>query len=241
VSVSKITDWQETQMRLMLSADTEATFFAVLSGLARDLGFDYCAYGMRMPLPLSNPKMFMLNNYSTDWQERYSEENYLAIDPTVAHGMKSVMPLVWSDQFFVSCRPFWEDACSHGLRVGWAQSSYNAQGVGGLLTLARSEDALSAAELKHKSLKMTWLTQVALEGLSRLIVVQRPAKAKIDLTPREIEVLRWSADGKTSSEVAEIMNISERTVNFHVNNTLIKLCASNKIAAVIKAAMLRLI
>lgn len=228
-------------MRLMLSADTEAAFFTALSGMARNLGFDYCAYGMRMPLPLSNPRMFMLNNYSADWQQRYAKENYLAVDPTVAHGMKSVRPLVWSNQLFVSCRSFWEDARSHGLRVGWAQSSYNAKGVGGLLTLARSGDALSAAELKHNSLKMTWLTQVAHEGLSRLIAVQRPAEAQIDLTPREVEVLRWSADGKTSSEVAEIMNISERTVNFHVNNTLLKLCASNKIAAVIKAAMLRLI
>ncbi len=238
---SKITNWQDAQIQLMLSVETKADFFAALSGIARDLGFDYCAYGMRMSLPFSNPKVFMHNNYPADWQERYTKENYLAIDPTVAHGMKSVVPLIWSDQVFSSSRPFWEEARSHGLRVGWAQSSYNAKGVGGLLTLARSGDDLLTSELKHNFLKMTWLTQVAHEGLSRLIAEPRPSDAQIDLTPREIEVLKWSADGKTSSEVAEIMNVSERTVNFHVNNTLLKLCASNKLAAVIKAAMLRLI
>jgi len=41
--------------------------------------------------------------------------------------------------------------------------------------------------------------------------------------------------------VGEIMNISERTVNFHVNNALEKLGAANKTAGVIKAAMLRLL
>ena len=55
------------------------------------------------------------------------------------------------------------------------------------------------------------------------------------------KVLRWTADGKTSGEVGEIMNISERTVNFHVNNALEKLGAANKTAGVIKAAMLRLL
>jgi LuxR family transcriptional regulator len=50
--------------------------------------------------------------------------------------------------------------------------------------------------------------------------------------------LRWTADGKTSSEVGEILYISERTVNFHVNNALIKLGAANKTAGVIKAAAL---
>lgn len=237
----EIANWQELQLQALMGARTEVEFFNVLSGVARELGFEYCAYGMRMPLPLSNPKMFLLNNYAADWQERYARQNYLSVDPTVAHGIKSVLPLVWNDTLFDANRPFWEDAHAHGLRVGWAQSSYDAKGVAGMLTLARSGGPLTKNELSENALRMTWLVQVAHEGMTRLLAAKRQQEDQVSLTSREIEVLRWTADGKTASEVGEIMNISERTVNFHVNNSLEKLGAANKTAGVIKAALLRLL
>lgn len=82
---------------------------------------------------------------------------------------------------------------------------------------------------------------MAHEGLPRLLVPKLMPEAAAKLTVREIEVLRWTADGKTSSEVGEIMHISERTVNFHVTNTLLKLGAANKTGAAIKAAILGLL
>lgn len=236
-----IVNWQEAQLQSLMTAATETDLFDALAKVGRELGFEYCAYGMRMPLPLSNPKMFLLNNYSADWQERYVKQNYLAVDPTVSHGLKSVLPLVWSESVFQSSRPFWEDAHAHGLKVGWAQASYDAKGVAGMLTLARSGEPLTKTELSENFFKMSWLVQVAHEGMTRLLAAKRAPEDGICLTSREVEVLRWTADGKTSSEVGEIMNISERTVNFHVNNSLEKLGAANKTAGVIKAAMLRLL
>ena len=237
----KMIDWQDAHLQAFLSAQNETEFFASLSKAVKELGFDYCAYGMRKPLPFSNPKTFMLNNYAPAWQERYVAENYLSIDPTVAHGMKSVLPLVWSDNVFQDCRDFWEDANSHGVRVGWAQSSFDARGVAGLLSLARSEEPLSEAELRHNAPRMAWLVQLAHERMTSLLSAKGYSEEPVVLTAREAEVLRWTADGKTSSEVGEIMNIAERTVNFHVNNAIAKLGTTNKTAAVIKAAMLRLL
>jgi len=234
-------NWQESQLQALMTAASETELFDAVAKVARELGFEYCAYGMRMPLPLSNPKMLLLNNYSADWQERYTKLNYLAVDPTVAHGLTSVLPLVWSESLFQANRPFWEDAHTHGLKVGWAQSSYDAKGVAGMLTLARSGQPLSTAELNENSFKMSWLAQAAREGMTRLLAAKQSSVDSISLTSREVEVLRWTADGKTSSEVGEIMNISERTVNFHVNNSLEKLGAANKTAGVIKAALLRLL
>ncbi|RYF30097.1 MAG: LuxR family transcriptional regulator, partial [Cytophagaceae bacterium] len=61
------------------------------------------------------------------------------------------------------------------------------------------------------------------------------------LSPREIEVLRWTAEGKTASEIASILDVSERTVNFHVNSVVVKLDANNKTNAAVRAALLGLI
>ncbi|GAB3353599.1 helix-turn-helix domain-containing protein [Lysobacter tyrosinilyticus] len=61
------------------------------------------------------------------------------------------------------------------------------------------------------------------------------------LSAREVEVLRWTAEGKTASEISQIVNISERTVNFHINNAMMKLDAANKTAAVVRAVVLGLL
>lgn len=230
--------WQEDQLQALLSIQDEYKLFEALVSIARGLGFDQCAYGLRMPFPFSRPKIMMFNNYPVAWQTRYREMNYLAIDPTVHHGMRSILPIVWSDDVFASARELWEDARSFGLHFGWAQSSHDANGVGGLLTLARSCEPLSEAELQDKELKMAWLTQVAHLGMSRCLTPKLMPEAAAQLSSREIEVLRWTAEGKTSSEISDILNISERTVNFHVSNAVTKLNAANKTAAAIRAAVL---
>jgi len=48
------------------------------------------------------------------------------------------------------------------------------------------------------------------------------------LTKRELECLHWVAQGKTSWEIAQILGISERTVNFHINNSLAKSGCANR-------------
>lgn len=233
--------WQEMLIQSLLTMDTEADLFAVLVIAANELDFEYCAFGMHLPLPISKPKVFMMNNYREAWQQRYQQQNYWAIDPTVAHGKRSVLPLCWSENIFANCRPFWEEANAHGLRAGWAQSCHDAKGVGGLLTLARSDDDLSSKELEKNSLKMSWLAQTAHESMARIILPKLLPELPIDLSVREIEVLRWTADGKTSGDISAIIGISERTVNFHLNNVMVKLGVYNKTAAAVKAAMLGLL
>ena len=51
------------------------------------------------------------------------------------------------------------------------------------------------------------------------------------LTPRELEVLRLVAGGKTNREIAAILVVSEHTVARHVQNILVKLRVSSRTAA----------
>ncbi|WP_229418234.1 LuxR family transcriptional regulator [Massilia sp. Root351] len=223
----------------LAAAGSEDALRTVVAHAARELGFDYCAYGMRAPLPVSNPRIHMFSNYPSAWQQRYAQENYLAADPTVAYALRSVQPAVWDESLFSPNPGLWEEARAHGLNVGWAQSSCDAQGGVGMLTLARGHDALGAAELRHKGAHMSWLAHAAHAAMARLLASQLPQLPA--LTAREAEMLRWTADGKTSGETAQITGIAERTVNFHLNNAVEKLGVANKTAAAVKAAMLRLL
>jgi DNA-binding response OmpR family regulator len=65
--------------------------------------------------------------------------------------------------------------------------------------------------------------------------------ATVQLNPREIEILTWAARGKTSSEIAQILGLSKRTVDFHADNARTKLGAATRIEATIKAATQRII
>ena len=64
---------------------------------------------------------------------------------------------------------------------------------------------------------------------------------QVALNDRELECLTWSARGKTSPEIATIVGLSKRTVNFHIENACRKLNVSTRTEAVVKATSGRLI
>ncbi|MGV3548217.1 LuxR C-terminal-related transcriptional regulator [Rhizobium sp.] len=55
------------------------------------------------------------------------------------------------------------------------------------------------------------------------------------LTEREIDCLNWTAAGKTSAEISEILGLSEHTVNHYLNRATRKLDTVNRTQAVAKA------
>ena len=63
----------------------------------------------------------------------------------------------------------------------------------------------------------------------------------VELNSREVETLTWVARGKTSAEIAQILGLTKRTVDFHLDNARTKLGATTRTQAVVKAASGRLI
>ncbi|ALF52463.1 LuxR family transcriptional regulator [Nostoc piscinale CENA21] len=57
----------------------------------------------------------------------------------------------------------------------------------------------------------------------------------LQLSSRELEVIRLMSTGKTNQEIAAVLQISEGTVKYHVNHILSKLGVSDRIQAVITA------
>jgi DNA-binding response OmpR family regulator len=73
---------------------------------------------------------------------------------------------------------------------------------------------------------------------ARLARVARNAlwPKQIDLRGRELETLTWAARGKTFAEIGEILGLSKRTVEFHLDNARRKLGVPTRTQALIKAA-----
>jgi DNA-binding CsgD family transcriptional regulator len=62
---------------------------------------------------------------------------------------------------------------------------------------------------------------------------REPASARV--TARESEVLGWVAAGKSDWAIGRILNISGKTVNFHVENAKRKLGVGTRVQAVLLA------
>ncbi|WP_312945503.1 LuxR C-terminal-related transcriptional regulator [Agrobacterium sp.] len=61
------------------------------------------------------------------------------------------------------------------------------------------------------------------------------------LTKRELEVIRWTAQGKTSAEIGQILSLSDHTINAYMNNAIKKLDCVNRTQLVAKAIRSKLI
>lgn len=82
-----------------------------------------------------------------------------------------------------------------------------------------------------------WLGQSVMQSMIQAISNQSTSMNegwKETLTEREIETADWILQGKSNLEIANAMNISERTVKAHVHNLLDKLGAKDRLNLVIK-------
>ena len=79
------------------------------------------------------------------------------------------------------------------------------------------------------------LLGVVIENHLRRAGKGRSGPAQGHLTERERDVLAWVGRGKTSAEIAIILGVSERTVNFHCERSVRRLDVVNRTHAVARA------
>ncbi|WP_186210102.1 autoinducer binding domain-containing protein [Burkholderia gladioli] len=207
--------WQDAYHQFNAAAN-EQQLFQQISAYSKRLGFEYCCYGIRVPQPGTQPVVEIFDTYPAGW-------------------------IIWPDVDTAEDPSLWRDARDFGMSVGVAQSAWAARGVFGLLTIARRSDRLTPAEINSLTLQANWLANLSHSLMGKFLVPKLSPAASVTLTRREREVLSWTSEGRTASEIGEQLNISERTVTFHINNILAKLGATNKVQAVVKAIGMGLI
>lgn len=199
--------------------------------LCKALGFDFFAYSVCDTVPFTRPKIKILSNLSSQWLHCYEKNNYATVDPTIRHCRSSSEALRWYENLFNDCPQLWKDANKHYMRIGITQPSFNVGTCVGLLSLSRSDRAISDVELQNLKPTIKAFTETFYSWASEL------NKALItpsitDLRKKEKEILRWVADGKTSDEIGRILDITADTVNFHIRNVQKKLGTCNRVQAV---------
>lgn len=109
-----------------------------------------------------------------------------------------------------------------------------------LLTDRRDRDSelagrrLGADDCMIKPIDLELLEVVVANRLRR-VGGRATTSPPIPLTDRQKDVLTWVGRGKTSGEIAIILGLRERTVNFHCDQAMRRLDVINRTQAVVKA------
>lgn len=236
------THFQPLMDDLLGSLSDRDLFLNRLAPCAQALGFEYFSYTVFSCYPASRPKMLIEGNFPAQYLEDYRKLRIYLQDPMIEQAHHSTLQFYWDEPFYRDKPELWWRMAQYGIREGWSQSVKDCYGRLGILTFAgKSIPTHSPQAGARNETFFLWLAQTAHKTLREALISVNDEAIKDVLTLREKDILRWCSEGKTSEETALLMGLSERTVNFHIGNSIKKLSVANKTAATAKAVYLQLI
>ena len=165
-------------------------------------------------------------------------------DPVMQHCRRHAWPIVWDQATYTrqGLGDLWEEQAQFGYCTGVAMALHLPEGRHFVLGVERDKPLPGdSAELTRLVADLQLFAVHAQDSALRVLSSPAVHVDRPSLTPRELEALRWTMEGKTAWEVGGILGISERTAVLHVNNAMHKLECSSKHQAVLKALRLGLI
>lgn len=209
------------------SATVAEEVYTLLQQQIQWLEYDFFSLCIRHPVPFTRPKISLHATYPASWLKHYQSENYFAIDPVLKTDNYQHGCVNWSDDLFCEATNLWDAARDHGLRGGITQCAVLPNRATGFLSVASQHAQNKKVSDDETELRLRTLIELSTEALLRLND-ELVASPEMKFSKRELEILKWTAEGKTSAEIAIILSISENTVNFHQKNMQRKFNAPNK-------------
>jgi len=216
--------------------DPDLLFEYYLTALS-EYGVDRVMYLPVRNTPYNDVMMPGLSHsYPEDWLSYYVEEGYAPIDPTFEHGVAVRDAFIWdeitryrdlSDRQILILNQGEESGLKDGVGVPLHGPMGECYGVG--LASSKANPDIG------KHLKELQILTTNFHICYSAVHDEKRNAHGVRLTPREMEVLKWCALGKSNWSIGEILKISEHGVDFHVRNILRKLNADTRLTAVVKA------
>jgi DNA-binding CsgD family transcriptional regulator len=213
-------------------------------GFTRRLGFETVTAMAVVDHFRGEPEFISVDNTPAGYRESFESREDGRRDPVMQHCKRASVPIIWNQDTYtgVGLGPQWETQARFGYRTGIALALHLPEGRHFFIGVDRDQPLpASSAEITRMVADLQLFAVHAQDATLRVLLPQSPQADVPNLTPRELESLRWTMEGKTAWEVGNILGISERTAVLHVNNATHKLGCVNKHQAVLRALRLGLI
>jgi DNA-binding CsgD family transcriptional regulator len=228
----------------VLQAKDREAFREAVVRFAQQLGFDTVAAITVVDHGVGGSEFISVDNTPEAYSNAFSDSVFMRRDPVMQHLRRQSVPIVWNRQTYLDqgVGELWEQQAAFGYSTGIAMALHLPEGKHFVLGVDRERPLPADPHALQRLVADLQLFAVhAQEAALRLLLPTPMQPEKPSLTPRELEALRWTMEGKTAWEVGTILGISERTAVLHINNAMHKLGCVNKHAAVLKALRLGLI
>ena len=227
------------------SAADVPTLESRLVRFANDLGFGIISGALVVEHTAGKVSTFHLGNTPEAFQSTFASTDVGKRDPVMRRLKRLSAPFIYDQSMYVgeAAGDLWEMQALFGYKTGIAMALHLPGGkhfVMGvdreqplphddvLLTRMMADLQLLAVHAQETAVRLLTPHAVELAGMPRL-------------TDREIEILKWTADGKSAWSVSQILNLSENNVRYHIKRILVKLDVASKHQAALKARALGLI
>jgi LuxR family transcriptional activator of conjugal transfer of Ti plasmids len=180
----------------------------------------------------SNLAVTVISDYPAEWLDRYISNQYTKIDPTVSIARVTDNPFTWaySREIITNTKAlnqYWGEASEFNLKNGVSfplEDMANLTGFG--FSLVDEKD--SNLWLKHHKSELVVLTRLFHFKFSQLTQRTKQLDVFNNISARELECAQWLSTGLTAMKVAHKMNITERTVRYHLGQLKRKLNLQTK-------------
>lgn len=229
--------------REISEADTRASIFDAMKKLPAQFGFRYYAL---MKAPTADDAclepLIIESSFPRAYIREFDSKKLLTVCPVAPLLSNMALPLCWTcNENSEECWPLqFTDELRHML-------TKNSVSTGVIMSLVSSDSSAYVMRLdgQRQLLTLPELNELGMLFVQAFRTFDRlratEALERNFLTTRELEVLRWTSQGKTSSEIANILSLSDHTINAYLNKAIKKLDCVNRTQLVAKAIRLRLI
>jgi DNA-binding CsgD family transcriptional regulator len=218
-----------------LKCGNEPDFNRLILSFAAFLGFEFvlCCYTQSSYSKRNSIKMENLSN-PEEWAEEYNRERYLLHDP-VRHEVERRLDTGVKTSFIYWDAYEWElspleqmviERRKHyGLTYGCSVFSDSERKDFTFLVSLASRTTTVDARVETIAKSVVSHLMVTRKRLGMLALVNA-------LSDKEKETAKWIMSGKTNWEIAQILNVTENTVKFHIKNIFGKLRVTNRQQAI---------
>jgi LuxR family transcriptional activator of conjugal transfer of Ti plasmids len=184
----------------------------------------------------------LISNYPPAWTTHYLRSHYERFDPVIVQALRNPEPFEWGFEVGLSApsepqRELFEEAAKFGIRCGFTVPVHDRRGPIAAVTFAADERRPQFERLICEHARVLQLMAMYFHAHARRkVVIADHVVDGIALSPRELECLKWAAQGKTAWETGRILGISRHTTATYLENAKTKLGVRTIIQAVARFA-----
>lgn len=215
-----------------------------LVNFAHELDFGIISGALIVEHAAGRVSSFLLGNTPEAFSESFASTSIGRRDPVMRRLKKLSAPFVYDQSMYVqeNAIDLWDHQAPFGYRTGIAMALHLPGGKHFVMGVDRDEPL---PDDDHTVIRMMAdLQLLAVHAQETAVRLLSPKAHGLEhlpqLTKRELEILRWTAEGKSRWAVGQILNISEHTVKYHLTKIAIKLNVGSSQQAAVRAKALGL-